>query len=393
MHGTHSLPKLLSATAFLVATLLGAMDDRALAQYSSDELKCRAAVAKNGSKLAGTAAKTIGACHKARNKGTRNQADDCNDLATADTKGKVQKAEDKLADLVGGAKDKCAGLTASAIGYEICPVPCQAIGLLNTFAQVAQCVICIAETQVATAATDALGMPAQSLPSTAEEKCHAALAKNLSKQISALLRERTKCQNDAEKNGATDLTGCEAGGNVLVDAAIAAARATADAAIQSACAGVLPNFAAIDSCEAGTDVAALADCVLDDAETAGEPTFRGLYELLQAGAMTWTQIQGMFGGTCAGLACHTNGDALGGLSDLDDYDLGYDELVNEPAECLTTSFAVRVVPGDPDASFLLEKLDQAIPDCGSRMPLGQTPLGASIREGIRQWILAGAPKN
>jgi hypothetical protein len=231
------------------------------------------------------------------------------------------------------------------------------------------------------------------LPGTAEEKCHAALAKNFSKQLAALLRERTKCQNGAEKDGATDLTGCEAGGNVVVDAAIAEARAAADSAIQDTCAAVVPNFAALDSCEAGSDVAALADCVLDATEAVGEPIFAALYELLQVGAMTWTQIQTMLSGTCAGLACHTNGDALGGLADLDDYDLGYDELVNAAAECSGTSFGVRVLPGDPDASFLMEKLDQATPDCGSRMPLGATPLGASIRDGIRQWILGGAPKN
>jgi hypothetical protein len=379
--------------ASVLVCLAGSWAGEARAQYSPDELKCRATIAKNGAKLANAAAKTIAACHKARNKGTRDPGDDCNDLAVADTKDKVAKAETKLADLVGGVKDKCPGLIPSTMGYEVCPAPCQSIGMLTGFSQVAQCVTCIAETHVETAAADALGMPSEPLPGTAEEKCHAALAKNVSKQLAALLRERTKCQNDAEKDSATDLTGCEAGGSAEVDAAIADARAAADSAIQDACAAVVPNFAALDTCETGSDVTLLADCVLDATETAGEPVFAGLYELLQVGAMTWTQIQTMFSGTCAGLACHTNGDSLGGLADLDDYDLGYDELVNAAAECSGTSFGMRVLPGDPDASFLMEKLDQVTPDCGSPMPLGATPLGASIRDGIRQWILAGAPKN
>jgi hypothetical protein len=393
LHQMDRRQKPLVMVASVLVFLVGSWVGQAHAQYSSDELKCRSTIAKNGAKLANTAAKTIAACHKARNKGTRNATDDCNDIEIADDKDKVAKAETKLADLVGGVKDKCAGLIPSSMGYEICPAPCQSIGMLGSFSQVAQCVTCIAETRVETAAADTLGMPAEPLPGTAEEKCHAALGKNVSKQLAALLRERTKCQNDAEKDGATNLTGCESGGSVEVDAAIAEARAKADSAIQDACAAVLPNFAALDSCETGSDVTLLADCVLDATEAAGEPVFVALYELLQVGAMTWTQIQTMLSGTCAGLACHTNGDALGGLADLDDYDLGYDELVNAAAECSGTSFGVRVLPGDADASFLMEKLDQTTPDCGSRMPLGGTPLGASIRDGIRQWILGGAPKN
>ena len=54
----------------------------------------------------------------------------------------------------------------------------------------------------------------------------------------------------------------------------------------------------------------------------------------------------------------------------------------------------RVTPGQPDASYLVFKLDGAGP-CytGSRMPRGAAALSAAQRALIRDWIAAGAPNN
>jgi hypothetical protein len=49
----------------------------------------------------------------------------------------------------------------------------------------------------------------------------------------------------------------------------------------------------------------------------------------------------------------------------------------------------RVVPGDPDASYLLEKLESDKPVMGERMPPGQ-PLSGGQIAAIRQWIQNGA---
>lgn len=49
-----------------------------------------------------------------------------------------------------------------------------------------------------------------------------------------------------------------------------------------------------------------------------------------------------------------------------------------------------VVPGDPDASYLLEKISQDTPAHGKRMPLKDDPLSDDEIELIRQWIAAGA---
>ncbi|MDP3218525.1 MAG: hypothetical protein Q8S73_30765, partial [Deltaproteobacteria bacterium] len=51
-----------------------------------------------------------------------------------------------------------------------------------------------------------------------------------------------------------------------------------------------------------------------------------------------------------------------------------------------------LVPGDPDGSYLFQKLTGAAPVCGSRMPLGGAPLTSTEVACVRAWItsLAGA---
>ena len=59
----------------------------------------------------------------------------------------------------------------------------------------------------------------------------------------------------------------------------------------------------------------------------------------------------------------------------------------------------RVEPGDPAASWLMQKLDGTQSDftaqcvggsCGSQMPIGQPPLSPAVRDAIRTWIANGA---
>jgi len=50
---------------------------------------------------------------------------------------------------------------------------------------------------------------------------------------------------------------------------------------------------------------------------------------------------------------------------------------------------MRVAPGDPGASYLLQKLERAMPSVGVRMPPDQ-PLAPNKIEAIRMWIAAGA---
>ena len=52
-----------------------------------------------------------------------------------------------------------------------------------------------------------------------------------------------------------------------------------------------------------------------------------------------------------------------------------------------------VVPGDPDASYFLEKVASDAPTRGARMPLFGAPLSDAESETIRTWILEGAEDN
>lgn len=108
---------------------------------------------------------------------------------------------------------------------------------------------------------------------------------------------------------------------------------------------------------------------------------------------TLPQIQAVvFGPTCAVGGCHTGGGAvLPGVMDLSNEQASYDNLVNVPALEIGGGGAFRVLPNDPDMSYLVQKLegDQMV---GNQMP----PSGAldqSIIDEIRQWIADGAPRN
>lgn len=110
------------------------------------------------------------------------------------------------------------------------------------------------------------------------------------------------------------------------------------------------------------------------------------------GALTWPEIQATFAVSCAGLGCHTEGFAGGSLGQLDDVVAGYDNLVAAPVLCVPAgALTQRVVPGDPDASFLVAKLE-GTPDCGLPMPLIPPALPPDVIAGIRAWIEEGAPR-
>jgi hypothetical protein len=53
----------------------------------------------------------------------------------------------------------------------------------------------------------------------------------------------------------------------------------------------------------------------------------------------------------------------------------------------------NVVRGDPDGSYLIQKLEGAVGIVGEQMPFGGTPLTTGEISTIRQWITQGAPDN
>ena len=102
--------------------------------------------------------------------------------------------------------------------------------------------------------------------------------------------------------------------------------------------------------------------------------------------LTLTQLQNeIFTPICA--QCHIGASAPQGLR-LDSEDNSYQHLVNVDSNEVPT--LKLVVPGDPDASYVVHKIEGRSSIVGSRMPLGQAALSSQQIADIRNWISNGA---
>jgi len=97
-------------------------------------------------------------------------------------------------------------------------------------------------------------------------------------------------------------------------------------------------------------------------------------------------------GRAACTQCHTStGRNPSGGMNLN-HDTAYDQIVN--AAVRGKPGAVRVIPGDPDGSYLVQKLEGSASIVGRRMPNNGPPY---LTDGqimiLRRWIAIGAPRN
>lgn len=108
---------------------------------------------------------------------------------------------------------------------------------------------------------------------------------------------------------------------------------------------------------------------------------------------TWGDVMSVFAiNGCAVSGCHGGNGNAGDLRGLDSSSTGYNELLNDGVDCISSSFQSRVVPGNPNASFLMAKI-QGFQDCGIEMPPFGGPLFPEDIDIIREWIQAGASQN
>lgn len=94
----------------------------------------------------------------------------------------------------------------------------------------------------------------------------------------------------------------------------------------------------------------------------------------------------VFSRSCAVSGCHAGGTAPLGLRL--DAGFSYARLVGQSS--VESPAQLRVAPGDPDGSYLVQKIE-GIAAVGGRMPLNQPALAAEEIAAIRAWIAAGAP--
>ncbi len=91
----------------------------------------------------------------------------------------------------------------------------------------------------------------------------------------------------------------------------------------------------------------------------------------------------VFTPTCTNATCHSGGTPAGGMNLEDGNSFG--SLVGVASSGVPA--ILRVAAGDPDNSYLIQKLEgTATP----QMPLGGTPLTPAVIADIRQWITDGA---
>jgi hypothetical protein len=97
-------------------------------------------------------------------------------------------------------------------------------------------------------------------------------------------------------------------------------------------------------------------------------------------------------GRSACTQCHssTGRNPSGGLNL--NHDVAYEQIVN--AAVRGKPGAIRVIPGDPAGSYLIQKLEGAASIAGRRMPNNGPPY---LTDGqimiLRRWITIGAPRN
>jgi mono/diheme cytochrome c family protein len=126
---------------------------------------------------------------------------------------------------------------------------------------------------------------------------------------------------------------------------------------------------------------ALAGCGSGSGDESGQPPGGGMPLVA-----TLPSIQAnVFSIYC--VRCHTGGGAPFGLRLDPEFSAGDLIRVASPRDATL----IRVVPGDPDASFLIQKLEGTqAPELGERMPAGGPYLSTSTINVIRQWIQDGA---
>ena len=103
-------------------------------------------------------------------------------------------------------------------------------------------------------------------------------------------------------------------------------------------------------------------------------------------AATLASIQAnVFDPSCSGSGCHSGATAPQGLR-LDAAN-SFTNLVGVPSR--QNSSFLRVAPGNPDQSYLIQKLEDTA-SVGERMPLGGPQIPQSTINFVRQWITDGA---
>jgi hypothetical protein len=145
-------------------------------------------------------------------------------------------------------------------------------------------------------------------------------------------------------------------------------------------------WAAVGAAACGSRGAARADAAVD-VPVAVDPRAAICGEVEAGATVGFDVVQAIFTRNCT--ICHAPGNDLDLVAGA-----AWQDLVGQPAPSAEACGGTLVVPGNPDASYLYQKLTSPSPCSGSQMPrtdLLPDPLPACVIDLVRTWIEEGAP--
>lgn len=250
------------------------------------EISCRDGLAKGEAKYTKLALKTVQRCHLERSTGKRSLGDDCNDLAQADSRGKLARARTKLGSKMSSG---CNGAESLLPAYTACPDPSSTVDDggattgIDDFDEVAQCVLALAGEHAGGVTLDAMGIPDERLLQ-ALAACQAALGRGASALVQAHLAEGRSCERSSDAAGGESGYSCDGSDS---KGRIARARGTLGEMVFDAC-DFIPSseLAKLLACSDTSD--GLAECARASADLHGDAMIRNAYELLGTTTTTTT---------------------------------------------------------------------------------------------------------
>jgi hypothetical protein len=250
----HRAAVLLTAVVALLMAPLGAD------ALSSTSIKCRKSIGGGVRRLSDAIVKASLKCHDDRLAGALPPATNCNDPSALGAK--VTHARDLLNRVVQRA---CRTGTPADNGYLVCPTPCGSI-VLNDYAGVSACMLCLTENHVGAALGHVLGAPTPPLSDAAED-CQDIISQSLRRYLIVRVKDQQKCQlgEDRSPVGADCQTADQIG-------KVARALQRAQNAIAT-CDSI--GLSTLDSC--ATDIGGELACLPAAANLAADVLFDAVY--------------------------------------------------------------------------------------------------------------------
>ena len=247
----------------------------AAAQLSNRDAACRYKVAQATRNYSAFLVERSLLCHKQRMRGRLPAAIDCNDpttwAANGFSRGVFLRNKDRalLARKVNGCRPDA---SLAALGYASCPAPCDGIAI-NGFADLADCVLCLADDCVEPALTSVFGTTP--LPAArGAAKCVERAGRHLGgcDNPRAVLQQNCHLKKDRGYAGSETVPDCGAVDDPShpFSARMAAFRAKKSLVLEKRCADV-DVAAETDTC--GNDAATLVTCTNALAEACADQIF------------------------------------------------------------------------------------------------------------------------